>query len=119
MEKIDTEYALFVKEIANSETTRYPKDARRFARDIHTEIQAFSQEAPREQNFLGGIKGQLTNRVSQNPASSNDNFDQAATIKNIPSPSSCSSNNLILNSARRVEASRGRSSLGFFARVFI
>ena len=74
---IDTEYVLFVEDIAKSETTRYPKDARKLARDILTEIQEFSTHEPQQQNFLGGIKGRLVSRINQERSHLSKNFDQA------------------------------------------
>ena len=48
---IDTEYALFVQEIAASTTTRYPKAARALAKSITAEIEAI--ENPAATSFFG------------------------------------------------------------------
>ena len=61
--QVDMEYVMFVEEIANSESSRYPKSAKESARKILTQISNLSE--PKEQTLFGLIQNRIETRGSK------------------------------------------------------
>ena len=61
--QVDMEYVMFVEEIANSESSRYPKSAKESARKILTQISNLSE--PKEQTLFGLIQNRIETRDSK------------------------------------------------------
>ena len=61
--QVDMEYVMFVEEIANSDSSRYPKSAKESARKILTQISNLSE--PKEQTLFGLIQNRIETRDSK------------------------------------------------------